>query len=115
MAFIQSRNGIVLFTLVTALGHLFLGVRSLGDGFFGPLFILNGVGFLALLYATYWTPSFLKGQAALVRWAYLAMAAATFILYFVFNGAGSFSSESIPALVIKLAELLLFLGLWKSK
>ncbi|MCZ7668819.1 MAG: hypothetical protein M5U34_17265 [Chloroflexi bacterium] len=57
---------------------------GLGIGLSDPLFLLNGVGYLALIIALYFIPQ-LAGQRALIRWALLAFTAVTFVLYFAFN------------------------------
>lgn len=115
MAFLKSRNGITLFTVITAVLHLLLGLRS--EGMFLVLFILNGVGYLALLYATFWTPEFLKSQKSLIRWIFILFTALTIVLYFVFNGADAFvfTGAGLRGLGVKLIEVFLLIGLWQSK
>lgn len=110
MSFFGSRNSILILAVVTALIHLVLGVGSLPD-FLGIAFILNTIGYLALMYALLWKPSFLKGQEGMVRWAFLGFTALTFVLYFVFQGAGAFSSPL--GLLTKLDEALLIFSLWR--
>ena len=44
---IPIRLGIIVLTVVTAIVHLYLGFRGL------PLFVLNGLGYLALFAALY--------------------------------------------------------------
>lgn len=117
MSFFGSRNSILVFTVLTAFIHLGLGFSYMSQpDFFGELFILNGIGYLALMYALLWTPSFLAGQKALVRWAFIGFTALTFILYFVMNGAGAFmmnGAPNIPGLADKLIEALLIFSLWR--
>jgi hypothetical protein len=117
MSFFGSRNSILVFTVLTALIHLGLGFSFMSQpDFFGELFILNGLGYLVLMYALLWTPSFLAGQKALVRWAFIGFTALTFILYFVMNGAGAFmmnGSPNIAGLADKLIEALLIFSLWR--
>lgn len=108
MSFISSRNGITILTLLTALIHLFLGLTQ-GD----TLFLLNGAGYLVLLYLTFWAPAALKGQASLIRWAFIAYAAATIIGYFVSWGMDGFTQ--VVGMFVKLIEVLLIVGLWQSK
>lgn len=119
MSFFGSRNSILVFTIITAIIHLGLGFVSLSNpDFLGDLFILNGIGYFALMYALLWKPSFLQGQEGLVRWAFLAYTALTFVLYFVFNGAQSFMMDgrvNFPGLLTKFDELLLMVSIWQYK
>ena len=112
MSFFGSRNSILVFTVLTALIHLGLGFAFMSEpDFLGELFILNGVGYLALMYALLWTPSFLSGQRSLVRWVFIGYTVLTFVLYFVINGAMAFSSP--PGLVDKAIEALLAFSLFR--
>ena len=109
MAFISSRNGITILTLFTAAVHLYLGLTDPN----GTLFLLNGLGYLGLLFLTFWTPSFLKGQAGLIRWAFIGYAALTIVMYFVSWGMDGFTQ--VMGMVTKVVEVLLLLGLWQSR
>lgn len=112
MSFFGSRNSILILTVLTALIHLGLGFAFMSNpDFLGELFILNGIGYLALMYALLWKPSFLAGQGALVRWVLIGFTAVTFVMYFVMNGAGAFTSP--PGLVDKAIEALLLLSLFR--
>ncbi len=65
--------------LLTALIHLFLGVQG------GILiFILNGLGFIALVVGLYLLPQFADWRTHF-RWALVAYTAITIVLYFVVN------------------------------
>lgn len=111
MGFFGSRNSILVLAVITALVHL-----GLGFSFSNTLFILNGIGYLALTYALLWPPSFLAGQKSLIRWAFLGYTALTFVLYFVMNGAGAFmigDSPNYVGLATKLVELLLVVSLFR--
>ncbi len=68
--------GIVILTLATAVIHLTL-VHSLTD----IAFILNGLGYLALLAALYLPIPFLAGRRSLVRFALMGLAALTIIAW----------------------------------
>jgi hypothetical protein len=105
MSFFGSRNSIIGFTVITALVHLGLGF-SFGDN----LFLLNGVGYLALMYAFLWTPSFLAGQKSLVRWVFIGYTALTIVLYFVISDP----ITSPVGLATKLVEALLIFSIWRS-
>ena len=109
--FTSKQLGIIILTILTALIHLFLGVSSLGDGFFGVVFILNGLGYLALLAGLYFLPQ-LAGQRALIRWALLGFTAVTFILYFAFNWPDVWG---VMGLLTKAIELVLIVLLWLEK
>ena len=108
MAFIKSRSGIIALALITAAIHLALGI---GQG--NSLFILNGLGYAALLYASFWTPAFLKGQSGLIRWAFIGYTALTIILYFASWGLDGFLQPI--GLLTKLVEALLIAGLWQTR
>lgn len=116
MSFFGSRNSILALSVITALIHLVLAFKFRGDpelqGLMVP-FILNGVGYLALMYATLWTPDALKGQKALLRWAFLGFTAVTIVLYFVFNG--SYAFRDVLGLLTKLDEVLLMVSIWQYK
>lgn len=103
--------GIVVFTIVTALVHLFLGISGLGDGAqaLDILFILNGLGYFGLLAALLgWLPV-LGNRPGLTHALYLGYAALTLVLYFVMNG---FANIGIAAIVAKVAEVLLIIMLF---
>ncbi len=102
------RTLIIVFTLITALIHLILGIGSLGDGFFGVLFLLNTVGFLVLLVALLRPFAFLQGQERLVHYGFMAFAAVTILAWLVLNG----DFTNILVLVTKIDELLLIIVLW---
>jgi hypothetical protein len=78
----SRRYLIILLAVATGLIHLIL----LGFFFGGPqiLFILNGVGYLALIAALYFVPQ-LAEMRSLIRWVLIAYTAITVILYFVQN------------------------------
>lgn len=95
-------------TVATALIHIVLGVMS--GGMFLVIFLLNGLGYLALLAGLYFLPQ-LAEQRSLVRWALLGFTAVTFILYFVFNWPDIWSPMGI---VDKVIELILIIFLWQD-
>ncbi|NLH08282.1 MAG: hypothetical protein GX484_11830 [Chloroflexi bacterium] len=102
---------IAVLTIATASIHLFLGLTGLGDGVdttFDILFILNGLGYLALLAALLgWLPV-LNTRPGLTHTLFIAYTALTFVLYFVMNGFSEFGSAAIVA---KVAEALLIVAL----
>jgi len=68
--------GIILLTVATAVIHLYLGIR-----FSGPLFILNGIGYLALLAGLY-LPQF-SNYRSIIRWALILFTATTIIAWVI--------------------------------
>jgi hypothetical protein len=102
------RTLIILFTMITAVIHLVLGLGSLGDGFFGVLFILNAIGFLVLLVALLRPFAFLEGQEKLVHYGFMAFAAVTIIAWLVLSGDFTAALD----VVTKIDELLLIVVLW---
>lgn len=68
------QTAIILLTLATAIIHLVLGIQfNLG------MFILNGIGYIALLTALY-LPQ-LRGQRKLIRWVLIAYTAVTVLAW----------------------------------
>lgn len=67
--------GVILLTLGTAAIHLYLGLL----GF--PLFVLNGLGYLALLAALYLPLPQLDRYRNLARWALVGYTALTIFLW----------------------------------
>ena len=102
------QKAIVALTVATALIHIVLGIMS--GGTFMIIFLLNGIGYLALLAALFFLPQF-AGQRRMVRWALLAFTAVTFILYFAFNWPDVWSPLGI---VDKVIELILIVLLWQE-
>ncbi len=103
--------GIIILTIITALIHLFLGITSLGEGFFGVIFILNGLGYLALMAALYLVPQ-LAGLRPYIRWAFIIYTAVTIILYFAFNWPDVWGPAGITA---KIVEIILVVLLWLDR
>ena len=76
---------IAVAALITAVIHLFLGIRDISSPL-GILFVLNGLGYIGLTTAFLFPFSFLAPVQPLIRWILAGFAGLTFILYFVFNG-----------------------------
>lgn len=70
--------GIIVLTLCTALIHLQLNFPD-------PMFILNGLGYLALLAALYLPISQLQDYWHLVRWTLVGYTALTIFLWILFG------------------------------
>ena len=78
--------GIFVLTLATAVIHLYLAITAIGSmGFnFGVmLFILNGLGYLGLLAVLQLPIRQLARFRSAARWALIAFAALTIVLFFV--------------------------------
>jgi hypothetical protein len=101
----RTQIGIIVLTITTAAIHLFVA-------FIFPamrtLFILNSLGYLALL-AAYFLPQFSNAHS-LVRWALIAFTAVTIVGYFVVNGI----KMDPLGLLTKLIEVVLIFLLWQD-
>lgn len=104
------RWGIVGLTVITAVIHLFLGITS-DIPMFLILFILNGIGYLVLISALYFLKMFAVNRS-LIRYALMAFAAVTFVLYFVFNWPNVWGPIG---LFDKVVELVLIVLLWMDR
>jgi hypothetical protein len=96
--------GIIIFTLATALLHLFLFSRMGLD----PI-VLNGLGYLALLGAYFLPIPFFQQRHNLVWWALLGYTVLTFVLWLIM-GDKTFTFDFSNAAIgyyAKAAELFL--------
>lgn len=91
--------GVIILTLATAIIHFSLLFPDV-------LFILNGLGYLALLAALYLPISQLAGRRGLVRWALLGYTALTVVLWVIMGERGAL------AYVDKVIEVVLLVLLW---
>ncbi len=91
--------GIVVLTLTTAFIHLQLNFPD-------PMFILNGLGYLALLAALYLPVPRLARHKNIVRWALIGYAALTILLW-VLIGARNGLAYADKAIEVALITLLL--------
>lgn len=98
---------IIILTLITALVHLALFRAG------GVIMLLNGLGYLGLLVMYFFKFDFLPIQRSLIRWAFIAYAAVTFIAYFATWRMDSFSNPM--GLVTKVLELVLIFMLFRQK
>ena len=73
-----TQIALIALTAITALIHF---QRAIEDPEIRILFILNGLGYFALL-AAFYLPAFQKFHN-LVRWAFIGYTAVTILLYFV--------------------------------
>lgn len=106
MSLTTRQWGIVGLTMATALIHLVLALGN--DGFFLIAFLLNAVGYVALVAGLYFLPQFAERRPS-VRWGLLGFTAVTFILYFVFNWPDVWGPIG---LIDKAIELVLIIMLW---
>lgn len=100
--------GIVITAVITAMIHLYLGIK-----FSDILFILNGVGYLALLIALFVQVPIAQKSRSLIRWVLMGFTAITIIAWLVMG------DKSWPAgalgYVDKLVEVILLALLWMDR
>ena len=94
------RAGIILLTLATALIHLQLAFPD-------PMFILNGLGYLALLAALYLPIPQLARYRNLVRWVFIGYTALTLTLWLIIGARTAIGFISAAAEVALIVLLLL--------
>jgi hypothetical protein len=99
-----NRIIIAILGLYTAIIHLV--VLNLGPDGILPLFVLNGLGYFALLGALLFRIP--AGQQRLVHYAFMAYAAVTIVAWAIMNG--DFSDP--VGVSTKAVELLLIIFLW---
>lgn len=76
----STLHAVILVTgLVTAFVHLVLLSVVLGE--LSVLFVLNGLGYLALLGAFFWNPPFLAGRRGLLHALFIGYAAVTVLAW----------------------------------
>jgi hypothetical protein len=78
-----------------------------------PIFILNGLGFLALLAAYFLPLPFAKDNRSLVKWAFMGYTAVT-VLAWIAIGEKSWPLGMMGYLT-KLIEIALMVLLWRDK
>lgn len=103
------RLAIIVLTLITAAIHL--GLTIVLSGAMQIMFVLNGVGYLVLMWALLWPPAFLKGMRDLVHYAFLAFTLTTVVGYFAVNGI----KADVLGWTDKIVEILLMLAVWFHK
>ena len=102
--------GIFLLTLSTAVIHLYLAltaVASMGFNFGVMLFILNGLGYLGLLAVLQLPIRQLARFRSTARWALVAFAALTIVLFFIMAPAYTIIGYVDKAIEVALIGLLL--------
>ena len=112
------RIAIAVLTVATALVHLFISVWDVNESkvSFQPMFLLNGLGYLALLWALLKTMPvpFLEGKEKLAHYTFVGYTLVTILGWAAIGDKGF---EGITPRVIlgyadKLIEILLILALW---
>ena len=102
---------IALLTAATGLLHLLVGFNIVGgSGATNWILVLNGVGYLVLLWL-FWTSS--GSRRGTIRWILLAYTLITLVGYFILNGSAGF--QSTVGLIIKAIELLLIILLFLDR
>jgi hypothetical protein len=104
--------GIISLTLITAIIHLvILNVRM---GRIDPPFILNGLGYLALLAALYLPLPIAKDNRRLVRWLFIGFTIVTILAWFFISFLPSIQNGYNDGIgyFTKLDELALIVLLW---
>jgi len=99
---------LILLTVMTALIHF---ERAIQDPDIRILFILNGLGYFALL-AAFYLPMFQRFPKA-VRWTFIAYTAVTILLYFVWVAmSGEWTIPLGP--IAKIVEAAMIVILWRE-
>ena len=96
--------GVMILTTITALIHLYLSFQFPNGP--DPAFLLNAIGYFALLGAIYVPSALLARHRSLFCWLFIAYTALTIVLW-LFFGANSWL-----AYIDKSVEVLLILLLW---
>jgi hypothetical protein len=107
-------GSIIVLTILTAIVHFFLAFDGgMPMGTLSILFLLNGIGYLALLTALY-LPSFSSIQPV-VRWVFIAYTALTIVLWVIITHASFDPFEYIDKLSEFSLVILLLIEtfLWK--
>ena len=100
--------GIIVLTLITAIAHIYMGFKP--DEELHTWFLLNGLGYLALLVALF-LPQFAQFHS-LVRWILLGYTLLTIILWFFLGSVshGQFDPFDVTIKVVEAAlAILLFI------
>jgi hypothetical protein len=95
------RVGVIVLTIGTALIHLYLGLQ----GF--PLFVLNGLGYLALLAALTLPIAQISDYRSLIRWVLVGYTALTIFLWILVGARNSigYADKVIELVLIALLVL----------
>jgi hypothetical protein len=107
--FIMKHSSLHKLIIVTAIltGIIHLVVLSLLIGQVSTLFVLNGLGFLVLLAAWYYTPGFLSSQRAALHAVFILYTLATIGAWIAIGDKGD-----ILGIITKLDEVVLLVALF---
>ncbi len=105
----SKQYGIIGLTIATAIIHFIVGILNFPNG--GWLFLLNGIGYVALVVGLYFVPQ-LAERRSLIRWVLMGFTGLTIVLYFVIN-PNPFGD--VLGLITKVIELVLIVLLWMEK
>lgn len=100
--------GIMITSLITAVIHLYLGVK-----FYDTLFILNGLGYLILMVGLFIPLSLAQQNRSLIRWALIGFTAVTVLAWLVI-GDKSWPSGAL-GYITKFDEIILLALLWMDR
>ena len=100
--------GIIITAVITAVIHLYLGIK-----FSDILFILNGIGYLALLTGLFIQVSMTQKNRSLIRWVLMGFTAVTIIAWLAI-GDKSWPSGAL-GYITKLDEIILLALLWMDR
>lgn len=117
LAFILSKKsfsflqlGLIGLGSMTAFLHLGLGLRGRG------LMLLNGLGYVGLIYALLLPISFLVAKRTWIYWLLLGYTVVTFVGYFVTHSVSMFSWMAIITKVVELGLMgLLLIRIWQVR
>lgn len=101
---------IAILTIITAVIHL--GLAFVLEGTMQIMFILNGLGYLLLLWALLRPPAFLAGNSTLIHYLFMLFTLVTIVGYFVVNGFALFEPGHLIDLIAKVVEVLLLIALF---
>ena len=106
------RKSIIQATLFTAIVHLVvLNIVAYRDhGSLDPLFTLNGLGYLGLLWLFVANPAIVAGRRSLLHYAYMLYAATTVVAFFIVGDMGDWVGWTTKGV-----ELILIVALWKHQ
>jgi hypothetical protein len=100
------RTAILILGGITAVIHIAI---SFVFGSFDLIFLLNGLGFIGLLWVILHPPEQLKGFKRFFEWTAIAYTLATIVLFFVFNAETGYGALG---LLTKVDEILLIIAIF---
>ena len=99
--------GIILLTLATAFIHLYLSIKIIASGMSGTLFILNGLGYLALLAGLFLPIPVVKNYRPLLRILFIVFTLVTIFAWVAVGArdAWGYSDKAVEVLLVILLWL----------